>query len=200
MRRWTLLGAFAVILMLVPAGLAAGGGQQTLGPYRVVTDAHGTCGNVWAVATARRTFSVDKRRDGSYRVILRDRGTFLTKAGRSPGSCALTGKHGSKVAGGRKGTLRGYVRGTVRGGTFDPHAACRRDCGTTEVWIATFFGDAARFSCVGHSRDCTFDYRYHAARGQGLRYLNWYDDGTGAGSFLKERFRGDIASRNQRRS
>ena len=123
-----------------------------------------------------------------------DRGTFLTHAGQSPGACETKGKHGSTVIAGVKGRFHGYLRGTVTGGTFNPNATCPADCGFTDVWIATFFGPSATFSCFSDSADCKFDFHYQRAQAQGLKFHHWYDLGNGAGTFLKERFHGDIAN------
>jgi hypothetical protein len=199
-KRWILPGLLVAAFALATVGLADPGHGKGLGkkgkfgPYDVVTDDHGSCGNVWAVDTEKRTFKVKRNRNGSYRVTRVDRGTFVTTAGQSPGACETKGKHGSTVLAGMTGKFRGYLRGTITGGTFNPNATCPADCGFTDVWIATFFGPSAQFSCFDNSRDCKFDYHYHAARGQALKYRNWYDKGKGAGTFLKERFRGDIAN------
>ena len=93
-----------------------------------------------------------------------------------------------------KGRFHGYLRGTVTGGTFNPNATCPADCGFTDVWIATFFGPSATFSCFSDSAACKFDFHYQRARHQGLKFHHWYDLGKGAGTFLKERFHGDIAN------
>ena len=164
----------------------------TLGPYDVVTDDHGTCGNAWATDTVNRTFTVKPNLNGSYRLIRRDRGRFLTNRGRSPGRCERNSGHGRTVLANRTGTMRGLLAGTITGGTFHPNASCPANCGFTDVWIATFFGPGAQFSCELNSRDCRFDFEYDASRR--LRWRHWSDKGTGAGSFLKERFYGDIAN------
>jgi hypothetical protein len=165
----------------------------TLGPYEVVTDDHGTCGNVWATDTVNRTFTVKLNPNGSYRLIRRDRGRFLTHRGRSPGRCERNSGHGRTVLANKTGTMSGFLAGTITGGTFHPNASCPTNCGFTDVWIATFFGAGARFSCELNSRDCRFDFEYDAASRR-LRWRHWSDKGTGAGSFLKERFYGDIAN------
>ncbi|MGB2875606.1 MAG: hypothetical protein WBB76_09065 [Gaiellaceae bacterium] len=190
----------AAALALATAGLAdPGHGHRgkphngKFGPYDVVTDDHGSCGNVWAADTEKRTFKVKPNGDGTYGLIRRDRGTFLTTAGQSPGACETKSKHGSTVLAGKVGKFHGFLRGTITGGTFDPKATCAADCGLTDVWIATFFGPNAKFSCFDNSKDCAFDYEY-SAPGQGLVRHHWSDKGKGAGTFLKERFRGDIAS------
>src|SRR5437868_10771103 len=70
------------------------GHTKKFGPYSVVTDDHSSCGNVWAADTENRRFLVKKNHNGTYRLIRRDRGTFLTAAGQSPGACETKGKHG----------------------------------------------------------------------------------------------------------
>jgi hypothetical protein len=171
----------------------AKGKTSKFGPYDVVTDDHGSCGNTWAVDTAKRTFKVRQNKDGSFTLTRTDRGTFVTSAGQSPGACETKGKHGSTVNAGVNGRFHGYLRGVVTGGTFNPSATCPADCGLTDVFIATFFGPTATFSCFTDSAACKFNFHYHA-RGQDLKFHNWYDLGKGAGTFLKERFHGDIAN------
>jgi hypothetical protein len=170
------------------------GKHGKFGPYDVVTDDHGSCSNAWAVDTEKRTFTVHKNHDGSYTLLRRDRGTFLTNAGQSPGACETTKHHGATVVAGVKGRFHGYLRGKVTGGTFDPNATCTTDCGFTDVWIAAFFGPSATFSCLDNSKSCRFDFEYSALKHQSLKFRHWYDKGTGAGTFLKEHFRGDIAN------
>jgi hypothetical protein len=199
-KRWILPVLVAGVLSLAAAGLAdPGHGQdkgtgngKKFGPYTVVTDDHGSCGNAWATDTAKRRFLVKRNRDGSFRLWRYDRGTFVTLAGRSPGACETHGRHGSTVPAGKHGRFHGYLVGTITGGTFDPHAVCTVDCGFTDVFVETFFGSAAVFSCNTDSRDCQFDFQYAAPR-QKLRFHYWFDKGHGAGTFLKERFGGDIA-------
>jgi hypothetical protein len=160
--------------------------------YTVTTTDNGSCGNPWATDTVKRTFTVKKNKNGTYRLLRRDRGTFVTTGPASPGACETSGKHGTVVHAGAKGKLHGYLVGTVSGGTFNPNATCAADCGFTDVFIATFFGPAAQYSCFTDSKDCRFDFEYTAPR-QGLRYHHWSDKGKGAGTMLDERFRGDIA-------
>ena len=197
-KRWILPGLLVAAFALAATGLAdPGHGNNTkknFGPYNVVTDDHGTCGNIWAVDTEKRTFKVKRNSDGSYRLTRTDRGTFVTKAGQSPGACETKGKHGATVLAGIHGKFRGYLRGKITGGTFNPNATCPADCGFTNIWIATFFGQSATFSCDSSaSTKCAFNYQYHA-RHQGLKFHHWYDLGKGAGTLLKERFHGDIAN------
>ncbi len=203
-KRWILPGLLLAALMLAATGVAGNGKgkgpshphgkkHNVFGPYDVVVTDQGSCGNDWAVDTQKRLFKVKRNNDGSFTVTRYDRGTFVTIAGQSPGACAKKGKHGSTVAAGIKGKFHGYLRGRVTGGTFDPNATCPADCGFTDVWIATFFGPNATFSCFTDSPACKFSFQYHA-RNQGLKFHHWYDKGKGAGTFMHERFHGDIAS------
>ena len=203
-KRWILPGLLVAAFAFAATGLAdPGDGQGTgptkgkhgkLGPYDVVTDDPGSCGTPWAVDTEKRTFRVHKNRDGSYTLLRMDRGTFVTTGGKSPGACETKGRHGSTVLARVKGKFHGYLVGKVTGGTFDPNATCATDCGFTDVWIATFFGPSATFSCFTASKACRFDFEYTAAKHQALKYRHWFDKGTGGDTFLKERFRGDIAN------
>jgi hypothetical protein len=188
-------------LALAAAGLADPGDKGKVKKHTkltisTVTTDHGSCGNVWASDTLQRTLIVQKRNNGSYTVTRRDRGTFATLAGQSPGACDTTGKHGHLIVAGVRGTLQGYVRGTVTGGTFDPEATCNAVCAsTTPTLIAAYFGAGAQFSCFTNSSDCKFNFNY-TAKASGnpkLLYRHWQDKGKGAGSMLKEAFSGDIA-------
>lgn len=202
-KRWIILpGLLAAAFAFAATGLAdpghgkGHGKHGTFGPYNVVTDDHGSCGTPWAVDTEKRTFSVHRNPDGSYTVLRRDRGTFLTNAGQSPGACETKGRHGATVLAGVHGKFHGYLVGRVTG-TFNPNATCTApNCGFTDVWINAFFGPgaAATFTCNINSKACRFDFEYTAARHQHLKYRHWFDKGTGAGTLLNERFRGDIAN------
>ena len=188
-KRWIIPGLLAAAFAFAATGLAnnghghGNGHGKKFGPYNVVTDDHGSCGNAWAVDTELRTYRVKRNHDG----------TFLTNEGQSPGACNTHGRHGSTVPAGKTGHFHGYLVGTISGGTFDPNATCPADCGFTDVFIATFFGPNATFSCFTDSTDCKFLFQYRAPR-QGLLYHHWYDKGKGAGTMLHEKFRGDIAA------
>jgi hypothetical protein len=173
-------------------GKGQGHGKPNHFTFTVTTTDNGSCGTPWATDTARRTFYVKKNRDGSYRLLRRDRGTFVTTGPASPGACNTKGPHGTVVHAGAKGRFHGFLVGKVTGGTFNPNATCTADCGFTDVFITTFFGPTAQYSCFTDSKNCRFDFEYSAPT-QGLRYHHWSDKGHGAGSMLQERFRGDIA-------
>src|ERR1044072_3215270 len=190
-KRWILPGLLTAALALAATGPAdAGHGKGNgkshhgkFGPYNLLTDGHGSCGNAWAVDTEKRTFKVRRNGDGAYTLTRYDRGTFVATAGQSPGACETKATHGHTVLAGVHGRFGGYIRGRVTGGTFDPNASCTAaDCGFTDVWIAAFFGPSATFSCFENSKACQFGFGYHA-RHQGLHFHNSNDTGKGAGTF-----------------
>ena len=161
--------------------------------FTVVTTDNGSCGNPWATDTLQRTFQVKANKNGTYTLTRRDRGTFVTLAGRSPGACDPTGRHGQTIRAGVEGRVVGLLRGTITGGTFNPSATCTgAECGFTDVFIRTFFGPNAQFSCFTNSAECRFVYNYVAPR-QTLLYRHWQNAGKGAGTMLREEYRGDIA-------
>lgn len=161
--------------------------------FTVTTTDNGSCGGPWATDTLRRTFRVKANGDGSYTLTRVDRGRFATLGGTSPGACDTTGRHGQTVRPGVNGKVVGFLRGTITGGTYNPNATCTGPtCGFTDVFIATFFGPTASFSCFTNSPDCKFNYNYTAPRQQ-LLFRHWQNRGKGAGTFLKEQFHGDIA-------
>jgi hypothetical protein len=61
------------------------------------------------------------------------------------------------------------------------------------TFIAAFFGPTATFSCLTNSQNCKFKYDYHSKLDQNLLFRHWQDGGHGAGTFLQEKFKGDIA-------
>jgi hypothetical protein len=162
--------------------------------FTVTTTDNGSCGAAWATDVVKRTYVVKKNEDGSYRLTRFDRGHFTTLAGVSPGACDTTGDHGHTIRAGVKGRLVGYIRGTVTGGTFDKNATCTGpDCGFRDVFLKTFFGPTAVWSCDVNSTDCKFNFKYRASKHQELLFRHWQDEGKGAGTLLKEEFHGDIA-------
>ena len=162
------------------------------------TTDNGCSGGPWADDTITRTVRVHKNKDGSYRIRESDKGSFVTNAGgvvASPGNCPEnTSRHGHTVLLGVTGSMKGYIRGTVTGGTFDPNATCTATPCTQSMFISAFFGSGATFSCQTNSKDCKFKYDYHAKKNQNLLFRHWQDRGHGAGTLLKEKFKGDIAN------
>jgi hypothetical protein len=185
-------------LTLVASGLADPGGkgkgkkngQNRFSATVVVTD-HGSCGNAWATDTSKRTWSVKKNKDGTFRVGRTDHGTFVTLAGQSPGACETKGKHGHLLSAGINGKFQGYLRGTVSNGTFNPTATCTAACvGDTTVFISTFFGSGAQFTCSLGYAGCKFNFQY-SSPDKTLKFHHWQDRGTNG---VDEHFVGDIAN------
>ena len=202
MKRLIALGALALAALSLAAVAGADPGHHGKGDkaghsrftFTFVTTDKGSCGTEWANDTVKRTFIVKDNCDGTFRLTRRDRGMFTTMAGASPGSCETTGHHGKTVRAGVTGTLVGFLRGTVSGGTFNPKATCTStDCGATDTFLKTFFGTGAQFSCSMTSTDCAFNFNYTAAHHQSLLFRHWQDKAKGAGPSLVERFSGDIA-------
>jgi hypothetical protein len=189
---------FAGILVLATAGLADPGGKgkgKKLGHNRfsalVTVDDNGTCGNKWATDTSTRKWSVKKNKDGTFRVTRKDKGTFLTVAGKSPGACDTTGKHGSLVNANIKGKFRGYLTGTVSNGTFNPTPTCNAACiGDTTAFIAAVFGGSAKYTCLLGYAGCKFNFEY-SSPDKSLKFHHWQDKGTNG---VTEQFTGDIAN------
>jgi hypothetical protein len=109
-KRWIIPGLVAAAFLFAATGLAknpghGNGHQKKFGPYGVVTDDHGSCGNAWASDTELRTFTVKRNKDGTFRLTRRDHGAFLTNDGQSPGACETHGRHGSTVPAGKNATF-----------------------------------------------------------------------------------------------
>ena len=184
------------LLALAATGFADPGGKgkskkvSRLTFSIVVTD-NGSCGSPWATDTSRRTWKVKPNGGGTFTLTRKDKGTFVTLAGASPGKCDPKGKHGSVVTAGVKGKFRGYLTGTVSGGTYNPNATCDATCGgNTAAFVAAFFGAGAKFTCSQGFAGCKFNFEY-ASNDPTLRYHHWQDKGTNG---VSEQFVGDIAT------
>ena len=74
-KSWMILGLLAGALVFVTGGLANNGhghgnSHHKFGPYDVVTDDHGSCGNAWAVDTEKRIYKITRNHDGSFTLAL----------------------------------------------------------------------------------------------------------------------------------
>jgi hypothetical protein len=197
-RLLTTLVLLAAALALAAAGLADPGGKgktknkghnSRFSASISVAD-HGSCGNAWATDMSMRTWSVKPNGDGTFRVTRQDKGTFITLADRSPGACDTTGKHGHLVNAGVHGKFRGYLRGTVSGGTFNANATCNAACiGDTSAFIAAFF-PGGTFTCSQGYAGCKFNFEY-SSPDKSLVFHHWQDKGTNG---VTEQFTGDIAN------
>jgi hypothetical protein len=177
-------------------GKGSGTGTKGKLTMTVVTTDHGTCAqNPWATDTLKRTYTVKKNEDGSYRVRRKDKGTFLTTGPVSPGACETDSKHGKVLTAGYKGKVHGYLNGTVTGGTFNPNGTCTAQC-TSVDFIAAFFTPGSQFTCNNGYAGCKFAYEYTSQKHNDqqpapLLYHHWEDKGTNG---VTEVFKGDIAT------
>jgi len=197
-RLLTPLVLIAAALALAAVGLADPGGKgkgknkghnSRLSAAITVTD-HGSCGNAWATDTSKRTWTVKPNGNGSFRVTRKDKGSFVTLPGQSPGACDTTGKHGHMLTAGAHGKFRGYLSGTVSGGTFNPNATCDAACiGDTSAFIAAFFSGGT-YTCSQGFAGCKFNFEY-SSPSKTLKFHHWQDKGTNG---VTEQFTGDIAS------
>jgi hypothetical protein len=200
MNRYTFSITLAAACAVAWVGAAGAHKKPQPHPHKLHALIHtvdnGCASGPWANDTIMRTLKVHQSADGSYRIREEDKGFFQTNAGgaaASPGNCPNNRTHhGHTVRAGVVGTLKGYIRGTVSGGTFNASGSCADPC-TQSAFIAAYFGSGATFSCLSSSRDCKFKWVYHAKKDQKLLFRHWEDSGKGAGTFLKERFKGDIA-------
>src|SRR5438270_13703480 len=97
--------------------LAAAPGTQHLGPFVVHTTDGGSCGNSWANDTFERDYTIISNGGGNFTVRERDKGTFVTIAGASPGACETTPHHGAFVSAGIPGDIQGSADFTVNSAT-----------------------------------------------------------------------------------
>jgi hypothetical protein len=208
MKRITILAMVVVgALALAAVGLADPGDHGKKGKaghakftFMMTTTDNGSCGNPWATDNEKRTYSVKDNGDGTFTVRRKEKGTFTTLGGQSPGACETKGKHGTAVLPGIQGRFEGSLVGTVTASSFNPNATCAvgADCSSRSGFIATYFAPGATYSCDQNSSDCKFNFNYSArgksATAKTLRYRHWQDKGKGAGTLLKEEFRGDIAN------
>ena len=187
---------FAGVLALATGGFAdpggkgkAKGGHSRFAATIVVPD-NGTCNNPWATDTSHRTWTIKSNKDGTFSVTRKDKGTFLTNAGQSPSACSKTARHGHLVKAGVKGKFRGYLTGTVSGGTFNKNAVCNAACiGDTKAFIAAFF-PGGTFTCSLGYAGCKFNFEY-SSPDKSLLFHHWQDKGTNG---VTEQFTGDIAN------
>ncbi len=142
----SILGATIVAIALpVLFGMSL---QQTrsYGPYASGSPDSGTCGNFWADDLFDRTFKVDirQRPDGSYDVVEQFKnGTFITRAGHSPGGCEGGNTNPAQVPAGINGRMQGQFWIRVSNGVFNSNA--NPGSGTTAQFIASVFGPSATY-------------------------------------------------------
>ena len=213
MKRLTLLTAiFALLLLSVPQIALADDDERgdqgdrgdhgdrrdamRFGPYASSSPDSGTCGNDWANDTFKRVFTARKDSSGVWqlREDFKD-GKFVTVAGASPGACQTSGAHGTLVTAGITGEFKGWLAGSVTGGTFNPAGGCPAPC-TGDQFVLIHFGAAATWNVA------PFKFTYHADGngddegdgehsdgGQHLLFRHWQNASDDQGGN-----RGDIAT------
>jgi hypothetical protein len=204
-KRWLVFaGLLVAALALAAIGLAAPGNSKdkpkpTGGKsvFFVTTTDHGCGFRPWATDKLRRVYKVNRRENGSYSVRREDNGRFVTLAGKSPSANPCSGivrrgRHGTTLKAGVKGTVEGYLQGTVTGGTFNPDGTCTAQC-TAADFIAGFFTPDATFTCNEGYAGCRFNFTYTVLRQKwhAVKYHRWIDRGLDG---VHEVFIGDIAS------
>lgn len=158
------------------------GDTMKFGPYASSSTDSGTCGNDWAKDTFKRVFTVSQDASGAWqlREDFKD-GKFVTIAGDSPGACQTSGAHGTVVTAGIKGNFKGFLSGSVTGGSFNPVGGCPAPCTGTE-FVAIHFGAGATWTVV------PFKFNYHAEGGH-LAFRHWQNASADQGGN-----QGDIAT------
>jgi hypothetical protein len=134
----------SLVLMASIALAAPGKGHIKVGPIAVVAQEDiGTCGNVWALDSFNKFYTITPNKDGTYNVQVNYKdGTFVTLAGVSPGACEVTGGsapgNGNTVAAGITGRTDQEYNGTVIG-TLIPGAVCGAGCVDTQTTLDKLF-------------------------------------------------------------
>ena len=171
------------------------GDAMRFGPYASSSPDSGTCGNDWANDTFKRVFTARKDSSGVWqlREDFKD-GKFVTVAGASPGACQTSGAHGTTVMAGITGEFKGWLAGSVTGGTFDPAGDCPAPC-TGSKFVLIHFGAAATWNALpfkftyrakGHGDG---EHGEHGDHGQHLAFSHWQNASDDQGGN-----RGDIAT------
>jgi len=155
------LVGWVAVMVVAPATVAlAAQAVRQYGPFNGGSPDSGTCGNMWADDQFQRFFKVDARgnRDGSYDVVEQFKnGTFVTRAGSSPGGCEGGNPNPPQIPAGVKGMMQGQFWIRVRGGTFNPHAHPGQGV-TTQQFIQQVFGSGATYEVY------SFSLNYNAGR------------------------------------
>jgi hypothetical protein len=168
---------------------------QHYGPYPSTSPDSGTCGFDWATDMFDRHFTVKTNKDGTFTVVQQfKRGSFVTNAGPSPGSCDVTdGSPAGTVSAGVTGSMHGYFIIPLPPGTMQTSTSPRCDavamsdagC-TTTTFINTHFT-----ACYPATCPVTTFFFHYAAGDQGLVEHEWKNASADRGGN-----HGDIRSTN----
>ncbi len=151
MRVSKIMWVAAVAVLPLAIALAAQATRQ-YGPFPSGSPDSGTCGNMWADDTFERFFKVDARQkaDGTYDVVEQFKnGTFVTRAGASPGGCEAGNPIPPTISAGIQGKMQGQFWIRVSNGVFNPNA----NPGTmnTAQFIQAVFGPSATYQVYSFS-------------------------------------------------
>lgn len=194
-RGFGVMMAIAVLSLLPAAALAtsSNGNTQHFGPFPLETTDGGSCGGYWADLTIERQYTVRDNGDGTFTVMARSDGSFVTVGGDSPGACEGSGsRHGSTVQAGVAGTMQGNWAFIVASSEYNPAAcdAADADCaGGYGAFVTTVFGPGA--TPCNATGVCKWSFEY-ASGAKGLQFHAWKDASTPDGQ--TEIFTGDIAN------
>jgi len=148
---------------------------QHYGPYPSTSPDSGTCGNDWAEDTFDRHFTVRANSDGTFTVVQQfKRGSFVTNAGPSPGSCDLTdGSPPGTVDPGILGDMHGYfiisnVGSQTSTSPFCDAVGMNNTACTTTKFINTHFTPCYPATCT-----VTTFFDHYSAGDQSLLEHEW---------------------------
>lgn len=139
-------------MALLPIIVVAWQTTRQYGPYNIGSPDSGTCGNMWADDSFQRFFRVDTRRqrDGSYDVVEQFKnGSFVTRAGASPGGCERGNPNPPTIPAGIRGKMQGQFWIRVRNGTFNPNANPVNV--NTAQFVSAVFGSGATYEVYSFS-------------------------------------------------
>jgi hypothetical protein len=132
------------------------------------------CGAVqWADTAWTLLFTVEDNGDGTYAMRTDYRGgTFVTRAGTSPGANCGTLSHGTSVVAGIRGRMFAWAEETITSATFNPDACGPQPdygpCSTRGGFVATVFG-CAESACADFT---SYEFAYSSGDRR-LVYNSW---------------------------
>jgi hypothetical protein len=168
---------------------------QHYGPYPSTSPDSGTCGNDWATDTFDRHFTVKRNPDGTFLVVQQfKKGSFVTMAGPSPGSCDTTdGSPPGTVASDKHGSMHGYFIIPLPAGTMQTSmdSACVAGMPTAECTTTGFINSHFAPLCYPATCPVTTFFFHYSAGDQMLVEHEWKNASSDRGGN-----HGDIRSMN----
>ncbi|MHB8491904.1 MAG: hypothetical protein ACYDA6_06805, partial [Solirubrobacteraceae bacterium] len=138
----TILGISGIMLAAPNASLGAGPPIKGAGTVEGAEDI-GTCNQVWAEDNLNKTFALfATTTSGTYSLEVKENGTFVSKAGPSPGACASGTNNGSTIPAGVTGKLTSQWDNTVTATSSpNPDPNCSNNaCATSTGFLNAVFG------------------------------------------------------------